>query len=452
MKRNLGKFKTNNYQSGGVIDDPGSTDIIESGDSTPPVMGAPMPSPNAKGPVLGQIARPQQDITPKQYAGEVASRKRMQKMPSQSSLGPITGGLKTMGQGAPQPMQGQQAPQQTSLGDRWMGEIWQDLTSDDQVDQTPGLSGVGYAHGGSVDRGMEIYNQTMRDLEVGGIGYARGGMVEQSEQIASMGRNGDTMLMHINPAELQGLQSLLGPVSINPQTGNPEAFAWLVPLIGAAMGTIAAGGVSDWELGPTLGGAMMGASLGMGVGSLAGVGAGAAGTTGMAASQAPGVISGVTAPKALASGAGVLATPSTVAKLPLTAQLAPSLAQGAGVLSPGFGGGLTTAQAAYGGFAPTVKGTMAAGQAGLGAQASPSFLSSLKGGLSSLGAKLEKSDGLMKGLEGLGSISGPAGNRQPPPAVPPPSKKPSVDPRQFLQKGQIPRIGSGIPGSRRIGA
>jgi hypothetical protein len=444
MKRNLGKFKTNNYQSGGIVDDPGSTDIIDSSGSTPPVMGAPMPSPNAKSPVLGQIAKPQQDITPKQYAGEVASRKRMQKMPSQPSLGPITGGLKTMGQGAPQPMQGQQASQQASLGDRWMGEIWQDLTSEDQVEQTPGLSGVGYAHGGSVDRGMEIYNQTMKDLEVGGIGYARGGMVEQSDQIASMGRNGDTMLMHINPAELQGLQSLLGPVSVNPETGNPEAWAWLIPLVGAALGSVAGGVASDWDLGPTLAGAGMGAFMGLGaMGGAAGAAPAAAATAAPTTVAPAATAAGTAATTAgtTAGGFGSVAIPS------LNTAVMAKQAAAMGPIAKGFVGtaaGTTKdliTQAAFNAIAPSA---MKAG--GISA-ASPGIMSTLG---STLG-KAASGPGADALLQGLGSVAGPGDQRPaPPPPVSTPSRGPAIDPRQFLKKPTMPRMGMGLPGSRKV--
>ena len=51
---------------------------------------------------------------------------------------------------------------------------------------------------------------------------------QTSQGLASLGRNGDTMLMHVNPTEVAGLQSLAmsqgGSLTINPQTGLPEAF------------------------------------------------------------------------------------------------------------------------------------------------------------------------------------------------------------------------------------
>lgn len=51
--------------------------------------------------------------------------------------------------------------------------------------------------------------------------------------LAALGRNGDTMLMHVNPNEVAGLSALLGSEpTVNPDTGLPEAFNWLSPIMG----------------------------------------------------------------------------------------------------------------------------------------------------------------------------------------------------------------------------
>ena len=94
-------------------------------------------------------------------------------------------------------------------------------------------------------------------------------MMNQSPQgLASLGRNGDTMLMHVSPREVQGLQGLAmaqgGSLTINPDTGLPEAFNLgrvfksFLPAVagfmlggpaGAAMGTSATmGGVAAGAL------------------------------------------------------------------------------------------------------------------------------------------------------------------------------------------------------------
>lgn len=54
-----------------------------------------------------------------------------------------------------------------------------------------------------------------------------------AEQVASKGRGGDSILMHIQPEELAGIAALLGQdLTINPETGMPEAFS-LKKLLGA---------------------------------------------------------------------------------------------------------------------------------------------------------------------------------------------------------------------------
>jgi len=110
----------------------------------------------------------------------------------------------------------------------------------------------------------------------------RASIPQQVQNLSSRGRHGDTMLMHVNPEEFQGLSTLLGPTTTNPDTGLPEAFAWWLPLIGAALGGLA---TKSWK-GAALGGL---AGLG-GAFALPGMAGGAAGTTAgaTAASQAAG--------------------------------------------------------------------------------------------------------------------------------------------------------------------
>jgi hypothetical protein len=51
-------------------------------------------------------------------------------------------------------------------------------------------------------------------------------MQKQAERLAAQGRYGDTMLVHMNPAEVEGIASLIpgGQLTTNPETGQPEAF------------------------------------------------------------------------------------------------------------------------------------------------------------------------------------------------------------------------------------
>lgn len=85
-----------------------------------------------------------------------------------------------------------------------------------------------------------------------------------AEQLAKQGRYGDTMMVHMNPIEVDALAKLspTGQLTINPQTGQPEAF---LPLIGSLLAPTLLGGTA---LGATLG--TVGASaLGTGLGTIA---------------------------------------------------------------------------------------------------------------------------------------------------------------------------------------
>jgi len=60
---------------------------------------------------------------------------------------------------------------------------------------------------------------------------------QQTKNVASQGRYGDSMLLHVNPAEVKGLSQAL-PITINPQTGQPEAFLpFLAPVLGSLAGS-----------------------------------------------------------------------------------------------------------------------------------------------------------------------------------------------------------------------
>ena len=70
---------------------------------------------------------------------------------------------------------------------------------------------------------------------------------QQTKNVASQGRYGDSMLLHVNPAEVKGLAQAV-PLTINPQTGQPEAFLpFLAPILGSL-----AGGALFTSLSPAL--------------------------------------------------------------------------------------------------------------------------------------------------------------------------------------------------------
>jgi len=92
----------------------------------------------------------------------------------------------------------------------------------------------------------------------GGLtGYAQGGNMnikEQTQNVAAQGRYGDSMLLHVNPAEVKGLAQAM-PITVNPQTGQPEAFLpFLAPVLGSMAGgaLLTAGGAAGLALSPAL--------------------------------------------------------------------------------------------------------------------------------------------------------------------------------------------------------
>jgi hypothetical protein len=80
--------------------------------------------------------------------------------------------------------------------------------------------------------------------------FARGGIAEAARLVASQGRNGDTMLAHITPAEMRLLKSRGGSGTINPVTGLPEfwnpfkAIGKLVTGVGKAVTGVVKGAVN----------------------------------------------------------------------------------------------------------------------------------------------------------------------------------------------------------------
>jgi hypothetical protein len=69
------------------------------------------------------------------------------------------------------------------------------------------------------------------------------------DMLAQQGRNGDTMMAHVNPQEMQLLQAVGGSGTINPATGQPEFFLKklfkkvIKPVVGAALGFLVGGPV-----------------------------------------------------------------------------------------------------------------------------------------------------------------------------------------------------------------
>jgi len=111
--------------------------------------------------------------------------------------------------------------------------------------------------------------------------YAEGGMARQADNLASRGRGGDTMLVHMNPKEVGGLAALAqyggDPMTINPDTGLPEAkssfLKQILPtIVGFALGP-AGIGLSALQAGLVSGGLRVAMGGNLREGLMAGLGA-----------------------------------------------------------------------------------------------------------------------------------------------------------------------------------
>ena len=127
--------------------------------------------------------------------------------------------------------------------------------------------------------------------------------------MAMQGRMGDSELVHMNPMEVKMFDAMTpGGLTRNPATGAPEAFAWWLPIMGAALGGIAGG---------AKGGGFKNVLKGAAIGGLAGLGgAGFMGATGLGSTAAGGIgsawgpFSGL---QGLFSGAGAAGGTSSIA-------------------------------------------------------------------------------------------------------------------------------------------
>ena len=106
---------------------------------------------------------------------------------------------------------------------------------------------------------------------------------QTAQGLASLGRHGDSMLVHMSPREVDGLQSLAmahgGSLTINPNTGLPEAsfLSAILPTVGGMalspfMGPLGAGLLMGGLTALTTGDIGKGILAGFGAGSGAGLG------------------------------------------------------------------------------------------------------------------------------------------------------------------------------------
>jgi len=195
------------------------------------------------------------------------------------------------------------------------------------------------------------------------------------QQMASKGRYGDSMLVHMSPQEVGGLQALAlaqgGSLTINPDTGLPEAFKLkqLLPtLIGAGLMMIP--GVNavaaPWMIGAGVGGVEALRTGDLGRGLMAGLGA--FGGAGMASALGAGA-----AGAAAGGGGAAAANPYALS--------APTVGAGAPSVMGGMGSGITTA----GGGITGATGALSQGASAMAPGASGAFTGTSSTGLAAAG-------------------------------------------------------------------
>ena len=209
---------------------------------------------------------------------------------------------------------------------------------------------------------------------------AGGGLPAAAKQVGNQGRNGDSMLVHMSPGEVKGLnaiaQSQGTSLSTNPNTGLPEAFKLksLIPMIaGLALAPMTAG-TSLAFLGTPMGAGLAvggiealrtkslskGLMAGLGAAGGAGLG-GALSTAGQAASSA----AATSAIPANATAAGVTGPMApTVSGLDAMKLGAQNLTNEAGraAFTQAAGGGMGLASTVGRAAAPVIGGMMTEGK------------------------------------------------------------------------------------------
>lgn len=188
-------------------------------------------------------------------------------------------------------------------------------------------------------------------------------MNDAARELASYGRNGDNMLLHVSRKELEGIRALTGRnFTRNPDTGLPEAFnfASLIPVIAGIAGTMIGG---------------------PGVGALA-AGATSAGKTAIEGGSAgdalmSGLVSGATsfAGGQLMSGIGGAAGSAAGATAPAAGSILPNAIDAAG--SAGIADAITAAN----------PGAIA-GSSAVPLTTPPTLMNTITGGASDFGARL----------------------------------------------------------------
>lgn len=170
-------------------------------------------------------------------------------------------------------------------------------------------------------------------------------MHKTAQELARLGRNGDTMLMHVQPSEVAGLQALAKShgttLTTNPHTGMPEAFNMggalkaLAPTIaGAALTGMTGGAINPLTAGLIIGGLTAAKTGNVTQGAMAGLGAyGGGGLEQSLTTMAPGAApaAGASAPGMTGGNTGLTPTGASMPGVPNTATAQTGLLPDTGV-------------------------------------------------------------------------------------------------------------------------
>jgi hypothetical protein len=192
---------------------PTSTPLLQAPTSAPPVSAPPVAPSLSINPMAQYIgATP----TPAQIQAFMAAQAAQAAQPVEGApVAPVTGrmgGIVTLAEGGMPKLSPQQA------GSRF--DVSQYIDPD---------TGRFYINEFKRD---EVFNPRLREAEemARRANFANGGVASVAQSLANRGRGGDSMLIHMSPEEVAGLQALaqqqgMGGMTINPQTGLPEAFS-----------------------------------------------------------------------------------------------------------------------------------------------------------------------------------------------------------------------------------
>lgn len=300
--------------------------------------------------------------------------------------------------------------------------------------------------------GMDLGSLSINFNPAGGqASFAKGGLASAADRVQARGRGNDTMLMHVTPREVAGLQALAkahgGSLTINPNTGLVEA-GFLDNLLPSILPMVAGAALASTGIGAPAAAMLVGGGYGLATGSVekglmaglgayggAGIGEGlAAASTNQAATNA--------------AQAGAIPQATTAGGTAIT----PSVDAGTQALGAASGNApVATTQMPY---APTATGQvspvvnqMAAGQ-GAGATASVNprafTFDQLQSGASNTFGSMDtagKFVGENYGKIGMAAAPAMAAAMEPEPYEPPEKKKSGL-PSYTLSKdfqGYVPR-------------